>query len=137
MGRAISRHCLRRSAAALALLRCRSGSTAIEFSFIAPAFFLMVLGTIEFGRAYWTWNALTYSVEEAARCASINTVTCGSAAQIETFAAGRSGAVFRSSIFTATTASCGNQVSASYPMSLYIPFASYAITLTAQSCYPI
>lgn len=132
-----SRRRLSRSATALALLHCRSGSVAIEFSFIAPAFFLLVLGTIEFGRAYWTWNALTYSVEEAARCASINTVTCGSAAQIETFAAARSGAIFSSSIFKATTPSCGNKVSASYPMSLYIPFAGYAITLTAQSCYPI
>lgn len=137
MGGAISYRGLGRPAAGLALLRCHSGSAAIEFSFIAPAFFLLLLGTIEFGRAYWTWNALTYSVEEAARCASINTVTCGTAAQIEAFAAGRSGAVFSSSIFTASTPSCGNQVSASYPMSLYIPFASYAITLTAQSCYPI
>jgi Flp pilus assembly protein TadG len=137
MAPAFPRRRLSHSATVLALLRCRSGSVAIEFSFIAPAFFLLVLGTIEFGRAYWTWNALTYSVEEAARCASIDTVTCGSAAQIQAFAANRSGAVFSSSIFKATTPTCGNQVSASYPMSLSIPFASYAITLTAQSCYPI
>ena len=50
---------------------------------------------------------------------------------------GSSGGSFASSVFTASTVGCGKQVSASYPMRLNIPFTSYAVTLTAQSCYPI
>ena len=78
-----------------------------------------------------------YSVEEASRCASINATACGSAGKVQAFAAARSGGSFASSVFTASTVGCGNQVSASYPMRLNIPFTSYAVTLTAQSCYPI
>jgi Flp pilus assembly protein TadG len=137
MGSAILRQHLSHSAAGFALLKCRKGATAIEFGLIAPAFLLLVLGTIEFGRVFWTWNALTYSVAEASRCASIDTVHCGSASQIQAFAAARSGAGFSASVFAVKTASCGNQVSATYPMSLYIPFANYSVTLTTQSCYPI
>jgi hypothetical protein len=95
-----------------------------------------LFGMIQVGRTLWTLNALHYSVEEAARCASINTVTCGTASQVQGFAAQRSGAGFASSIFTVSTASCGNQVSATYPMQLSIPFMTQAVTLTARSCYP-
>ena len=119
------------------LLICRQATTAIEFALLAPALFLFLLGIVEFGRALWTLNALHYSVQEAARCASIDAINCGNAQQIQAFAAGRSGAGFASSVFTASTASCGNKISASYAMHLYIPYANYSVTLTAQSCYPI
>lgn len=102
----------------------------------APVLFLLLLGIIEMGRLLWTQNALNYSVAEAARCAVVDTTQCASSSQIANFAAGRSGLPFAASIFTVTTASCGSQVSATYPIPLYIPFMSLAITLTAQSCYP-
>ena len=109
----------------------------MEFGIIAPAFLVLLIGTIEGGRMLWTLNALHYSVQEAARCASINTTTCGTSNQIKAFAATRSGAGLSSSVFTSTVAACGNQVSANYPMPLNIPFVSSPITLTARSCYPI
>jgi Flp pilus assembly protein TadG len=120
----------------LNIARDPRGATAVEFAAIAPVLLVFLLGIIELGRALWTQNALHYAVEEAARCASINAVNCGTSSQIQAFAADSSGASFSSSVFTATTASCGNQVTASYPMTLNIPFLSYSFTLTAQSCYP-
>jgi Flp pilus assembly protein TadG len=121
----------------VALTKSLCGSAAVQFGLVAPALLVFMFGIIEIGRMLWTMNALHYSVEEAARCASINATTCGSAGKVQTFAAARSGGSFASSVFTASTVSCGNRVSASYPMRLNIPFASYAVTLTAQSCYPI
>jgi Flp pilus assembly protein TadG len=117
--------------------RDQAGNLAVEFGLIAPALLLFILGIVEGGRLMWTQNALHYSVQEAARCATINKTNCGSATQIQSFAAGRSGAGFASSVFTATVASCGNRVSASYTMPLNIPFMSHSISLSAQSCYPI
>jgi Flp pilus assembly protein TadG len=125
------------SRAIAALPRARDGNVAVEFGMLAPVLLLLMFGIVEGGRLLWTQNALHYAVEEAARCASINTTACGSASQIEAFAAGRSGAQFASSIFTATVAGCGNQVSASYTMALNIPFMAHSISLSAQSCYPI
>jgi Flp pilus assembly protein TadG len=128
---------LRPAASACRFAGNEGGNLAVEFGLIAPALLLFILGIVEGGRLMWTANALHYSVQEAARCASINTTTCGSATQIQSFAAGRSGAGFASSVFTATVASCGNRVSASYTMPLNIPFMSHSISLSAQSCYPI
>jgi Flp pilus assembly protein TadG len=114
-----------------------AGNPAVEFGLLAPALLMFIFGIAEGGRLLWTVNALHYSVQEAARCASINRTTCGSASQIQSFAAGRSGATFDSSVFTATVASCGHRVSASYTMPLNIPFMAHSISLSAQSCYPI
>ncbi len=125
------------ASAIVALTKSLRGSAAVQFGLVAPSLLLFVFGIVEVGRMLWTMNALHYSVEEAARCASINATTCGSAGKVQAFAAARSGGSFASSVFTASTVSCGNQVSANYPMRLNIPFANYAVTLTAQSCYPI
>jgi Flp pilus assembly protein TadG len=114
-----------------------AGNPAVEFGLLAPALLMFVFGIAEGGRLLWTVNALHYSVQEAARCASINKTTCSSSSQIQSFAAGRSGAGFDSSVFTATVTGCGNRVSANYTMPLNIPFMSHSISLTAQSCYPI
>jgi Flp pilus assembly protein TadG len=117
--------------------RSDAGNLTIELGLLAPVLMLFICGVAEGGHVLWTVNALHYSVEEAARCATINKTTCGSATAIQSFAAGRSGATFASSVFTFTAASCGNRVSASYTMPLNIPFMAHSITLTAQSCYPI
>lgn len=111
------------------------GNAIVEFALVLPAIVMFILGIMQGGVALWDQNELTYAVQEAARCASINTTICGTSSQITSFAAARSSAGFDSSVFTATTASCGNQVSASYPIQLVFPF-SVSVTLTAQSCYP-
>ena len=118
------------------LMRNRFGGLADEFALVATPLVVLLLGTMELGRGLWIQNALNYSVEGAARCASVDTNNCSTQAQIQSYAAGLAGAGFATSVFTPSTASCGNQVSASYPMTLAIPFASTSITLTAQSCYP-
>ena len=118
------------------LMRNRSGGMADEFALIATPLVLLLLATMEIGRGLWIQNALNYSVEGAARCASIDVNNCGTTTQIKSYAAGLSGAGFATTVFTPSTAACGNQVSASYPMTFDIPFASVSLTLTAQSCYP-
>jgi Flp pilus assembly protein TadG len=121
-----------------ALAGSRSGTAAIEFAFVAPVLILFIFGTMEIGRVLWLQNALNYSVVEAARCLSNNPSQCGDEpGQAEGFAASRAGAGFTASVFTVTSASCGNQVSASYPVVFVIPFMNLSATLTAQACYPV
>src|SRR5262249_18501693 len=108
-----------------------------ELGLLTPVLILFIFAIAEGGHLLWTVNALHYSVQEAARCASVNRTTCGTATQIQTFAAGRSGAGFPASAFTATITACGNRVSANYTMGLNIPFMPHSIALSAQSCYPI
>jgi TadE-like protein len=116
--------------------RDQIGSLTVDFALIATPLVLLIFGTMATGQMLWYQNALNYSVEEAARCASIDANNCSSVTQIKSYAAGRSGAGFAPTVFDASTPSCGNKVTATYAMPLYIPFAPISVTLTAQSCYP-
>ncbi len=113
------------------------GSVSVDFAMIAIPLFLLLFGTMEVGRMLWYQNALNYSVDEAARCASIDINNCNTSDQIKNYAADRSGAGFSSAVFSTSTQQCGNQVNATYPMSLNVPLLPISVTLTAQSCYPI
>jgi hypothetical protein len=131
--------CLLRGIAGLCGRRHHSrGSAAVELALVAPALFMFVFGIAETGRALWLQNALDYSVAEAARCASINPAVCTLPIGTQNYAAARSGAGFSASDFSVTDPmpSCGNQVSANYPMALMIPFLTVSVNLTAQACYP-
>jgi Flp pilus assembly protein TadG len=116
--------------------RARRGASAVEFALVLPACLMLLFGVMEGGRALWLQNALNYAVEQAARCAAIDTNNCGSANQVQAYASTISGSDFPSADFAVATAACGNVVSASYPVQLHIPFVAAALTLTAQSCYP-
>ncbi len=125
----------------MTLTRWRSneaGAGAVEFALTAPAFFAMLIGIVEFGLLMWTQTGLQHGVEMAARCASINSAICGSVTAIQQYAAQQSfGLNPPASSFSVSTPACGKQVSASYEFR-YVAgyFASPAITVTAQSCFP-
>jgi len=116
----------------ISLMRDRAGGMAVDFALTVTPLLILVLGTMEVGRMLWLQNALNYSVETAARCASVDVNNCATSDQIKSYAASSSGSGFTSDTFTVTTPACGS----SYPMSLDIPFGAMSITLTAQSCYP-
>jgi hypothetical protein len=119
------------------LARDQNGNAAIEMALVAMPLFLFVFGIINTGYALWLQNALESSVTQAARCATVNPTLCGTANQIQAYAAGQSGAGFDSAIFSFARPSCGNQVSATYPLPLTLPFMSFSLNLSARACYPI
>ena len=113
------------------------GNPAVEFALVASPLLVFVFGIMATAQAMWLQNALNVSVAEAARCASVNPTLCGSPSQIQDYAADQAGAGFDSTIFTVATVSCGNRVSASYPLPLTIPFMTLSVNLSAQACYPV
>lgn len=120
------------------LLRDRRGTSLIEFSMLLWVFVTLLFGIIELGQIFWTQTALQHAVEMAARCASINTSSCGTATQIQTFAGTQAyGLTLPATTFTATTPTCGNQIVAAYTYTFLTGFfPSPTINLSAQSCYP-
>jgi Flp pilus assembly protein TadG len=72
---------------AKAFLRCNAGSSAVEFAIAAPILFVLMFAVIEFGRAWWTKNALQYAIERAARYAVVCSANCPTDGQVATFAA--------------------------------------------------
>jgi Flp pilus assembly protein TadG len=56
----------------------RSGVAAVEFALVAPIFFLLVFGLIEFGRMMMVQQALTNAAREGSRVAVLATTKNGS-----------------------------------------------------------
>jgi Flp pilus assembly protein TadG len=58
--------------------KCRwdEGATAIEAAFILPILFFTILGIVEFGTAFWQWNTMLLTVEQAGRYVMVNNATC-------------------------------------------------------------
>ena len=52
----------------------QSGATAVEFAIVCFPLLLLVLGVIEFGRAFYVRNDLSYAADVAARQVLIGTV---------------------------------------------------------------
>jgi Flp pilus assembly protein TadG len=118
-----------------ALEEC-GGAAAVEFAMTVPILLVAMLGLIEFGRVLWAQNALHFAVEEAARCATIDVTICGNTNETQTFASTASGFTFPTSAFTVTTATCGNQVTASYAFQFLTSLFGTGPTLTARACFP-
>jgi uncharacterized membrane protein len=118
-------------------LRDLAGAAAVELAITAPVFLMLLLGLAEAGMLTWTQAGLQYAVESAARCASVDSVSCGSPQQVQAFAARKTlGVGVPASSFTITQAACGNLVLASYPYQLVtVFFGTPTVNLTAESCF--
>lgn len=118
--------------------RDKSGVTALEFALTAPVFFALVAAIVEIGIVLWMQLALQQGAEAAARCASVNQTLCGTAAQIQDYAAAQSyGLNPPASTFSVSTPACGKEVSASYTYSFAFGyFGLPGLTLSARSCFP-
>ena len=120
------------------LLRARGGSTAVEFGLLALPLLLLVAGIMDCSRLVWTHLALQVAVEQAARCAVIDATSCGTPAQVQSYAASMMLAPgVTAASFSYAAAACGRQVSASMSFAILVPgYLPASIPLTARSCAP-
>jgi hypothetical protein len=51
------------------LIRRHSGQSMVEFAILAPIFFLLLLGTIDLGRAIYIYNTISDAAREGTRAA--------------------------------------------------------------------
>ena len=57
--------------------KSEGGAVAVEFAFILPIFLVLVLGIVEFGRAFNIQVSLSEAAREGARYAAVNCVDAG------------------------------------------------------------
>jgi Flp pilus assembly protein TadG len=133
----------------------RAGSTAVEFAVVALSLFLLLLGSIEGGLLYWSWQALEAATIDAGRCAALNAPSCGNPATSTTAtqtyavaAAAQRGlngvAAANVTVKTGASAqaSCGNTTATvvtvtttyTFPMIAFVPLPS---KLSASVCFPL
>jgi Flp pilus assembly protein TadG len=118
----------------------------VEYGLILPVFLLLVLGLVDTGRLLWTYTTLAHAVDAAARCGAVNSTTCGTVAAVESYAVTQAyGLNVASSAFTETIASCGVEVSGTFPFVFIIPWLNGAqpfgsnntLSISVSACYPV
>jgi Flp pilus assembly protein TadG len=120
----------------VAALLDNSGATAVEFAIVAPAFVGLIIATLYLCMGLFLIGSLHFAVEDAARCASVNTATCSDSSSITSYAQSRYFGPSSSPIFTYASASCGNSVTGTvnYVANLY--WRSVTIPISATACFP-
>ena len=114
---------------------CDRGTTAVEFALVMPAFLALVLGGLSVCVLMYSNGNLQDAVEHGARCYSVDTGTCGSAAAVQTYAQGfYHGA--GTPTFTASTPACGHQVIGSVTLELAGVVTNISVPLSASACFP-
>ncbi len=114
------------------------GAAALEYAVVVPAFLTLSLGVMDLARLVWTQVTLDRTVQAAARCAVVNSTTCGSDAAIQTYATGQAwGLTTSTTNFTVSHPSCGVTVSAQLAFQFVVPWPTMTLSsLTASACYP-
>ena len=121
------------------LRTANSGASALEFAIVAPVFLAMLLGIVEFGRMAWTHTSLQYSVQRAARCASLGLAQCTTVSDVQNYAAASLNAVTvaAGSFSVSSCANNGTEVSVSVPFTFILPgLFPWRPYLASASCYP-
>jgi Flp pilus assembly protein TadG len=116
------------------LAGCERGATAVEFAVLFPVLVSTLLGIIWASLLAYSAASLHYAVEGAARCYSVES-RCGSAAEAQSYAQSR---YYGANVptFTASTPSCGHQVSATVNVAFSLALASWKVPLSATACFP-
>jgi Flp pilus assembly protein TadG len=129
----------RRRSPLKALWLGREGSVLVETALVWPALLGVMLGVIELGRLSWTHNALTFAVQEAARCGRVRPDLCGNASAITAYASQKTGAVsVPAANFSVSHPACGLQVSATYNYAVSVGSFVFKTppVLRARACLP-
>lgn len=133
----------------------RRGTTAVEFALVCPALMLLLLGSMEFARLIWTWEALQIAGNQTARCVAIGGTACATpstyavstATSFGAFGLAAAGVTVVNQPPTTTDATAcspptGNtavkvtlSLAFTSPVSALIP--RLAQTLTTTSCFPL
>jgi Flp pilus assembly protein TadG len=111
------------------------GTAAVEFAIVAPVFIALVVGLLALCICLFLIGSLHYSVEEAARCASVRTTVCKDATTTIAYAQSR---YFGPSTpnFSYSTAACGNSVTASINYVAQLGLTQFTVPVSASACFP-
>lgn len=122
-----------------------AGSTAVDYAIILPLLLMFMLGVADAGRLMWTYATLTRAIDATARCAAVDTIDCGTAQLVSSYAGNQLWGVDATQLsVTLASAACGKSVHGSYSFSFVTPFiwiaqpfgVSNSLTLTVSACYP-
>lgn len=123
------------------LLRNQRGATAIEFALTFPLLILIILGTLEFGRALKTRNEMSHALSKAVRVINLDSeqTTETIAKILGTYLADYGSEVLDVNVLSTTISGTDYmRISVSFPFHMIIPFSSVStVTLDIDTLAPV
>ena len=121
--------------------RWDEGAAVVEAALVLPLLFLLILGIVQFGTAFWQWNTMLLAVEQAGRYVMVNNASCDASCAESQMQAVLSGA----SVCTAPTSGqmCVRASSANGSMTLSAAYGFSPVaflqpfTITSQGTVPL
>ena len=113
-----------------------SGASAAEFALVLIPFLALIFGIINLSLMFYANHTLQYAAEAAARCYSVDAVSCSTAAATQAYAATRYSGPNITPVFVATTAGCGHTVIGNANFSLNAVVLNIIVPLSATACFP-
>jgi Flp pilus assembly protein TadG len=107
----------------------------VEFAMVFPALATLLVGGIYAGLAVYSATGLRSAAEQAARCYSVNSTSCGTASATQAYAQVRYYGI-STPRFTASIQSCGHQVAAAVTIPIIAVMANFSVPLSATACFP-
>ena len=119
---------------------CRGGD-ALDMALIFPFYMLIVLGVMAMAFLLWTENTIQSAVQQAARCAAINPIDCGTQSAVQNAAIGWTYGILTTSdtgkVSVNLSATCSSGKSGKAVAITYaVTFLVISTTVAAESCYP-
>jgi Flp pilus assembly protein TadG len=117
--------------------RDRSGSNAVEFAFLLPAFILCIVAAMYAAMGMYVADSVQFAVEAGARCAALDATTCGSSSTAITYTQGvYKGPASPTPTFAYAVAACGKRLTGTVTYSFGFGMSSLSVPISATSCHP-
>ncbi|HJW41695.1 MAG TPA: TadE/TadG family type IV pilus assembly protein [Rhizomicrobium sp.] len=117
------------------MLKDERGAAAVEFAIVGPVYIILTIGILYTCLVLFSVASMQYAVEQAARCAGVNSTACATSGQIVAYAKADYLGPFTPT-FTYAAKTCGNQVSASASLTYDVVFKTFTIPFSVKACFP-
>lgn len=120
----------------------QSGTTAVEFVLVLAALIALVIGTINVSIMIFSYTTLHYAAEDAARCATAQTLVCKDKLTTESYAGtaykgpGTAAFAYSQTLDTNGLPLC-NQVVGTMNYNFTTGITWMTVPLSATACYPL
>ncbi len=114
----------------------KAGTTLIEFAIVGPVFLMLIIGLFYTCLMLFEEGSMQYAVQQAARCASVQTTVCTDSSSTVTTAQNAYYGPSNTPSFAYSTASCGHKVTAAASFSYDFVVTTMNVPLSASSCFP-
>lgn len=104
---------------------------------VGPIFMMCMVGLVYVGLMLFSYASMQDAVEQSARCWAVNSTSCGSSSSTQTYAAGvYHGFSAPAPTFTATSTTCGFQVTGTMSFKVNWVLGKATVPLSATACFP-